>query len=162
MIIRRELPDDAEPLRTLFAAVLSEDLFDKLHADEDWLSSMSFVALGGDDQVLGHVAATGGRVESSPVLTLVPPSVDASHRGQGVGQALMNAVLGAAEAREEPLIGAVAMPTEFLTRFGFHPGEKFSIAPSVGGWTPYFLVRPLTGYTDSLRGIFYFPKAFGT
>jgi putative acetyltransferase len=74
----------------------------------------------------------------------------------------MNAVLGAAEAREEPLIGAVAMPTEFLTRFGFHPGEKFSIAPSVGGWTPYFLVRPLTGYTDSLRGIFYFPEAFGT
>ncbi|MGH2377050.1 MAG: hypothetical protein ACRDGT_01085 [Candidatus Limnocylindria bacterium] len=65
-----------------------------------------------------------------------------------------------AEALSEPLVGLVAVPPEYYSRFGFHPAEEYSIAAPVGGWQPYFLVRPLTGYRDSMRGTFAFPDPF--
>lgn len=73
----------------------------------------------------------------------------------------MDTVLVAAESRHRPLIGMVATPPEYYTRFGFRPGAEYAITPAVGGWKPYFLVRPLSGYTDAVRGTFYFPEAFG-
>jgi GNAT superfamily N-acetyltransferase len=114
MIVRRELPADADTVRALFSNVSSATFFDKLHADEAWLPALSFIALRGDSDVVGHVAATRGQVGSAPALAQVPPSVDPTKRGQGVGQALMHAVLGAAEALGEPLVGIVAIPSEYL------------------------------------------------
>ena len=159
-IVRRELPADAEAVRALFSTVTSDAFFDKLHADEAWLPALSFVAVQKDNTVVGHVGATRGEVESTPALALVPPSVDPSQRGQGVGQALMHAVLGAAEALDESLVGLVAMPPEYFSQFGFHPAEEYDITAPVGGWQPYFLIRPLTAYTSSLAGAFRFPDAF--
>lgn len=161
MIVRRELPGDAAALHSLLSTVYSDTMFDELHADDGWMPGLSFVALGADQQVIGHVAATRGRLDSAPVLALVAPSVDPDRHGQGVGQALMHAVLGAAEALSEPLIGLVAMPPEYYRQFGFQPGEDFSITPSVGGWLPYFLVRALTAYDPSLAGTFVFPTPSG-
>lgn len=161
MIVRRELPSDGEAVRALFATVSADTFFDKLHADEAWLPALSFVALDGDSEVGDHIAATRGRVGSTAALALVPPSVYPDQRGRGVGQALMHAVLGAAEALDEPLAAMVAMPPEYYTRFGFHPAEEYAITTPAGGWRPYFLVRPLTAYTDSLRGTCIFPDAFG-
>ena len=149
MIVRREHPDDADAVRALFSTVSSAAFFDRLHADQAWLPALSFVALR-DAGVVGHVAATRGQVGSIPALALAPPSVDPGQRGQGVGQALMHAVLGAAEALDEPLVGLAAMPPEYFSRFGFHPAEEYAITPTVGGWQPYFLIRPLTGYTPSI------------
>lgn len=160
MIIRRESPSDAETLRDLFATVYSEDFFERIQADQARIPGMSFVALGDDQKVIGHAAASRGTVENTPVLALVPPSVDPSQRGHGVGRALMHSVLGATEARGEPLVGLVAMPPEWYAQFGFVAGKKHSIAPSVGGWQPYLQVRPLTGYDRSLSGTFYFPDPF--
>lgn len=160
MIIRRESPGDAETLRDLFATVYAEDFFERIQADEARIPGMSFVALGDDQEVIGHVAASRATVEGSPVLALVPPSVDPDQRGQGTGQALMHTVLGAAEAAGDPLLGVVATPPEWFTQFGFEPGEEHSITPSVGGWKPYFLIRRLTQFDPALTGIFNFPKAF--
>lgn len=157
MIVRRESPGDAETLRQLFSDVYSDTIFDALHNDRSWIPEMSFVALGESQEVIGHVAATGGQVDTADVLALVAPSVDPAHRGRGVGQALMHSILGAAEARGEPLVGVVAMPPEWYAQFGFVAGEEHSITPSVGGWKPYFQVRPLTGYIPSITGTFSFP-----
>jgi putative acetyltransferase len=160
MIVRRELPEDADAVRSLFSTVLSDTFFDRLHADEAWMSALAFVALRGDGDVVGHVAATRGKIGSDPALALVPPSVDLTHRGHGVGQALMHSILGAAEALDEALIGLVAMPPEFYSQFGFHPAAGFGITPSVDAWQPYFLVRPLTAYDPSFAGTFHFPDPF--
>lgn len=160
MIVRRELPGDAGPVRALFSTVSSATFFDRLNADKAWLPELSFVATKGDD-VVGHVAATRGQIGSAPTPALVPLSVSPAQRGRGVGQALMHAVLGAAETFDESLVGLVAMPPEYFSRFGFKPAEEFGIAAPVGGWQPSFLIRPLTGYTDSLTGTFAFPAAFG-
>lgn len=72
----------------------------------------------------------------------------------------MHAVLGAAEALGEPLVGLVAIPPEYYSRFGFQPAEEYGIAAPVGGWQPYFVIRPLTAYTPSLAGTFNFPDPF--
>ena len=72
----------------------------------------------------------------------------------------MHAILGAAEALSEPLVALVAVPPEYYARFGFHPAREFAIAAPLDGWEPYFLVRPLTEYRDSMRGTFTFPDPF--
>jgi putative acetyltransferase len=133
-----------------------------VQADEARIPGMSFVALGDDQRVIGHVGASRGTVDDAPAVALVPPSVDPDHRGHGVGQALMHTVLGAAEAADERLVGVVATPPEWFAQFGFSSGDKYSITPHVGEWKPYFQIRPLTAFVDTLHGTFVFPAAFGS
>ncbi len=95
------------------------------------------------------------------MLALLPPSIEPVQRGRGIGQALMHAILGAAEALGEPLVGLVAVPPEYYARFGFAPAEAYAITAPVEGWRPsYLLVRPLSEYRDSMRGTFTFPEPF--
>jgi len=136
MIVRREAPSDHDAVRALFAAVMSAELIDRLRASDTWVPALSFVALGNDGEVVGHVGAARGQVGSAPALALVPPSIGPNDRGRSIGQALMHAILGAAEALGEPLVGLVAIPPEYFSRFGFRPAEEFSIAPPIGGWQP--------------------------
>lgn len=160
MFVRRETPADHGAVRALTAAVASVDLLDGLRASDAWLPALSFVALGDDGEIVAHVGATRGRIGDEPALVLLPPSVDPDQRGRGVGQALMHTGIGAAEALGESLAGLVVSPPEYYTRFGFRPAEEYSITAPVDGWQPYFVVRRLTGYDESLRGTFVFPDPF--
>jgi putative acetyltransferase len=160
MIVRRETHDDHPAVHALFAAVYAPGLLDALRASDSWLPALSFVALCDDGEVVGHVAAARGRIGSVPALVLVPPSIEPDQRGRGVGQALLHAILGAAEALGEPLVGLVAYPPEFYARFGFRPAEEYGLAAPVDRWRPSFMVRPLAGYDDSLHGSFTFPDPF--
>ena len=160
MIVRRELLSDHDPVRSLFAAVTSPELIDRLRASDAWRPELSFLALGEGGRITGYVAGMRAQVGSAPALALVPPSVDPDQRSRGVGQALMHAVLGAAEALNEPLVGLLGMPPEYHLRFGFRPAEEFAIITPVEDLRRYFLVRPLAAYDESLRGAFSFPEAF--
>lgn len=164
MLLRRQQESDTEPLRTLFGNVLSEAFFDRLHTSDVLVPELSFVAVPdaeSDHEVVGHVAGARGRIGDTAALVLVPASVDSHHRGHGVGQALMHTILGAAESHDESLLGVVATPPDWYEQFGFRPGDEYSITPPVGGWKPYFLVRPLTAYDPSVTGTLEFPDAFG-
>jgi putative acetyltransferase len=160
MIVRRELPGDHEAVRALFTAVYASGLLDALRHSDTWLPELSFVALGIDGEVVGHVAGTRGLVGGAPAVALVPPSIEPDQRGRGVGQALMHAVIGAAEALGEPVVGLVAFPPEFYQRLGFRPAADFAIIAPVDEWQPSLFVRPLTAYDDSVRGTFAFPDPF--
>ncbi|MEX0629654.1 MAG: N-acetyltransferase [Chloroflexota bacterium] len=160
MIVRRETSSDHEAVHALFAAVYSSGLLDALRASDTWLPALSFVAVGDDGEVVGHVAGVRGRIGSAPAVVLVPPSIGPDQRGRGVGQALMHAILGAAEALGEPLVGLVAFPPEYYARFGFRPADDYALAAPVEEWQPSFMVRPLTAYDDSVRGTFIFPDPF--
>ncbi|MGH2384903.1 MAG: GNAT family N-acetyltransferase [Candidatus Limnocylindria bacterium] len=160
MIVRREIPSDHEAVRAQVASVYSAELIDGLRASDTWLPALSFVALGGDGEVVGHIAGTRGRIGSAPALVLVPPSIEPDQRGRGVGQALMHSILGAAEALDEPLVGIVAFPPEYYARFGFRPAADYALAAPVEEWQPSFMVRPLIAYDDSVRGTFIFPDPF--
>ena len=93
------------------------------------------------------------RVDSAPVLALGPLSVHPDHQRRGVGQALMHAVLGAADALDEPLVLLLGDP-RYYSRFGFRPADEYGITPSVPEWRPYFQARTLTSFTPMLHGQF--------
>src|SRR4051812_15289727 len=134
MMIRRELSDDIKAIRTVTAAAFrgvahsappvepggdpgEATLVSWLRADAGWVAQLSLVAVE-DDVVVGHVVATRAHVDARPALGLGPLSVVPHRQRTGIGAALMHAVLGAADALDEPLVGLVGDPA-FYGRFGF-------------------------------------------
>lgn len=117
-------------------------LLDQLRDDEGWLPALSLVAIDDADAVIGHVTCTRADVDGHPVLGLGPLAVRPDRQRQGVGTALMHAVLGAAEALDEPLVALLGDPA-YYGRFGFHPSTEYGITPP-SAWGRYFQVRLLS------------------
>ena len=184
MLIRRESAGDAAAIRAVTAAAfggpgaadppVEAALVDELRASGAWLPALSLVALspvgqspvgqspveaGAAGEVIGHVVCTRGHVGQAPVLGLGPLSVRPDSQRRGVGSALMHAVLGAADALDEPLVALVGSPA-YYGRFGFRLGGEYGIAPPRPEWRPYFQVRVLSAYRPGLRGTFAFPEPF--
>ena len=120
-------------------------LLDRLRADPAWLPRLSLVAVV-DGEVAGHVVATRAKIEPSglPVLGLEPLGVLPRRQRRGVGTALVHALLGAAEARDETLVGVLGEPA-YYGRFGFVAATEAGVTPPDPAWGPYFQVRSLVG-----------------
>jgi len=164
VLIRRETPADIDDIRAVTAAAFApstaEDrLVDELRADPGWLPALSLVAVDSSDTVIGHVLATRAHVDSAPVLGLGPLSVRPDHHRRGVGSALVHAVLGAADALDEPLVALLGNPA-YYHRFGFVLSDQFGVVPPVAAWQPHFQVRILSAYTPALRGAFTYAEPF--
>ena len=161
MMIRRELPDDVEAIRAVTAAAFrgvehsappvepggdpgEATLVSWLRGDPAWVPELSLVAVE-DDQVVGHVVVTRAHVGAQPALGLGPLSVLPHRQRAGIGAALMHAVLGAADALGEPLVGLVGDPG-FYGRFGFVPAASIGVAAPDPSWGDYFQVRTLSRY----------------
>jgi putative acetyltransferase len=134
-------------------------LVDWLRASSAWIAQLSLVAVDPGGGVVGHVACTRGTIESAPALALGPLSVRPDWWRQGVGKALMHAVLGAADALGEPLV-ALLGSTEYYPRFGFRPAREYAITPAHPEWEEHFQVRVLTAYDPAVRGEFAYPEPF--
>ena len=182
VLIRREAPGDADPIRAVTAAAFAQPrdhaepsadagplaqaglppearLVDELRASDDWLPPLSMVSLGPDGRITGHVLCTRGHVGAAPVLALGPLSVHPDQQRRGVGSALMHAVLGAADALGEPLVVLLGDPG-YYARFGFRAAAEHGVIPPVARWQPYFQVRTLTGDDPALAGPFRYPEPF--
>ena len=170
MLIRREMPGDQAVIRVVTAAAFARPqtpeqvppeagLVDELRAGPAWLPALSLVATDPDGTVVGHVLATRGHVATAPVLGLGPLSVHPDRQRRGVGSALMHAVLGAADALDEPLVALLGDP-RYYRRFGFGPCMDHGVEPPVPQWRPHFQVRPLTAYDPALRGTFSYAEPF--
>ncbi|MGK5740455.1 GNAT family N-acetyltransferase [Micromonospora sp. URMC 103] len=172
MLIRRETPADVDAVRAVhtaaFAASDAPDtvpveatLVDALRTDDAWLPALSLVATDPDGEVVGHVVCTRGWVAGRPVaLGLGPLGVRPDRQRAGVGSALMHAVLGAADARDEPLVVLLGHP-DYYPRFGFRPAVDHGVTPPVTEWGPrYFMARPLTAWDPSIRGEFAYAEPF--
>jgi putative acetyltransferase len=168
VLIRREVPGDAGVIRSVTAAAFArpgEDvpveapLVDWLRASRAWLPELSLVALAPGGDVVGHVVCTRGTIGSAPVLALGPLSVHPDWWRQGVGKALMHAVLGAADALGEPLV-ALLGSTKYYPKFGFRLASEHGITPKHPEWAEHFQVRTLTAYDPAVRGEFAYPEPF--
>ncbi|MET8311045.1 N-acetyltransferase [Micromonospora sp. NPDC005173] len=171
MLIRRETPADVEAIRAVHAAAFAAPdagggvpveatLVDALRADEGWLPAYSLVATDPDGQVVGHVVATRGLVAGQPVaLGLGPLGVLPGWQQRGVGTALMHAVLGAADARDEPLVVLLGHP-DYYPRFGFRPAVELGVTPPQPWGPQYFQARPLGAWRESIRGEFRYAAPF--
>ncbi|MGH2687287.1 MAG: GNAT family N-acetyltransferase [Actinomycetota bacterium] len=171
MLVRRERPDDAAGIRRIHtlafapggrpaASTAEAALLDALRASDAWIPQLSLVAVG-QAGVTGHVLCTRAVLGEGrhPVLGLGPLAVLPALQGRGIGQALVHAVLGAADALGEALVGVLGDPG-YYGRFGFVPSDRFGIHPQDPAWAAHFQVRPLTAYHAGLRGTFRYAAAF--
>lgn len=166
VLLRRETPADIADIRRVTTRAFARDdapepveapLVDQLRADAGWIPQLSLVAdVGG---VVGHVVCTRAVLGGQPVLGLGPLSVDPPYQGRGVGSALMHAILGAADARDESLVVLLGSP-RYYGRFGFVAARDLGIVAPDAHWGDAFQARPLTTYTPSMRGRFDFAEPF--
>jgi putative acetyltransferase len=163
VLIRRETPADVDAIRAVTTAAFPEPvearLVDELRADPGWLPALSLVAVDPDGAVVGHVVVTRGRIGSAPALGLGPLSVRPDRQRSGVGSALVHAVLGAADALDEPLVALLGNPA-YYHRFGFRPSTEHGIDPPVADWQPHFQVRTLAAHDPLVRGTFVYAEPF--
>jgi putative acetyltransferase len=170
ILIRRDKPADHATIRTVVRDAFCDQappggtpvevgLVDALRASSEWIPQLSLVAESGDQAVVGYVVCTRGWVDGRPALGLGPAAVAPATQQRGTGSALMHAVLGAADALDEPLV-ALLGHTDFYPRFGFRPADELGITPPVGAWASHFQVRTLTAYRPDLRGTFRYAQPF--
>jgi putative acetyltransferase len=162
VIIRRELPSDVDGIHAVHLEAFGREpeagLVDALRASDAWLPELSFVATD-SGTVIGHVVCSRAHVDATPVLGLGPLGVLRQWQRRGVGSALMHTVLGAADARDEPLVVLLGH-ADYYPRFGFRPASELGIVPPVAEWRPHFQARPLHAYAPPVRGDFAYAAPF--
>jgi putative acetyltransferase len=162
MLIRRERPQDVDAIAEVhlsaFPTAMESDLVTALRASDAWLPALSLVAVDGDE-IVGHVVCTRANIAEAPALGLGPLGVRADRQKTGVGSALMHAVLGAADALNEPVVVLLGH-TDYYPRFGFEPASHHGIEPSTPQWGDHFQVRTLSTWDPSVRGPFGYAAPF--
>ena len=147
-------PGDVDPP----AGVVEARLTDELREDVGFLPHLSLVAVVGDD-VVGHVLATRGWVDplGAPALGLGPLAVVPECQAQGVGTALVHALLAVAEAADERLVALLGSPG-YYRRFDFRPASELGIGAPHPRWGRHFQARRLQG--PPVRGRFRYAAPF--
>lgn len=167
MLIRREIPSDDRVIHGIHNAAFAPDsgptapeavLVDRLRAAGDTIPGLSLVAeVSG--AVVGHVLGSHAHIDEHPSLGLGPLGVLSAHQQQGVGTALMHAVLAAADAMDFPEAVLLGDPV-YYHRFGFRLAQPLGILPPKPEWAEHFQVRMLTSWTNDRQGVFHYASAF--
>lgn len=141
-------------------------LVDELRVSSGWIPELSLVAVDDAERVVGHVMCSHAALDHGPSATsgigpvgLGPIGVLPDRQHDGVGSALMHAVLAAADALECPVVALLGSP-DYYRRFGFRRATTLRIEPPVKQWDVYFQVRTLSTYTDQWRGTFRYAEPF--
>jgi putative acetyltransferase len=137
---------------------LEVPLFEALWEAGDALPELSFTALT-ESGAVGHVTASKATVATDSVVAVGPIGVLPEHQGLGIGSALMDALLTAADDARVPLIVLLGAP-QYYSRFGFRPAEELGVTSPEAAWGDAFQARPLTAYTPRLAGPFRYAPAF--
>ena len=165
MRIRPEQPEDFAELRELqrkaFAPSEYEaDVVDALRAAHAHVPGLCLVATQGDT-IRGHVMLSHARVDTHSALALGPIAVDPAHQNQGIGSALMRAVIERASETGYPLIALLGHPA-YYPRFGFRPAEAtFAITTHYDAPPEAWMALALPAYAPHIRGAFTYAEAFG-
>lgn len=178
MRVRRQVPSDLQAVIEVHADAfigmpyssldatgrpIEAALVERLAAYDDLVLPCCFIAEE-DDQVVGHVAVSrayfdDGTPTGRPLLALGPIGVLRSRHNQGVGSALMQAALGAADALDEEAIVLLGHP-EYYPRFGFVRATDLGVQPSDPAWIgDSFMIRTLTQWRGG-AGTFHFADTF--
>jgi len=171
VIVRPQRSDDFEAARHVYTEAfrrpespdsvpLEVPLFEALCDAGDALPGLSFTAEI-DGGIVGHVTASKATVADDPVVAVGPIGVLPEHQGMGIGSALMDALLTAADAAQVPLVVLLGSP-RYYRRFGFVPAEQLGVIPPDAEWGAAFQARPLTAYTPLVAGAFRYAPAFSS
>ncbi len=168
VLIRRERTDDWGAVDAVVSAAFAGPRADQeppetllvraLRRDAGWIPTLSMVAVH-DVRIVGHVVCTRGWIGEISALGLGPISVLPDYQRQGIGQALMRAIIGAADAAGESLI-ALLGDHHFYGRFGFVAASQLGIVAPDPGWRDHFQVRALSGCPTRFTGTFRYAEPF--
>ena len=169
MIIRPHRSEDNEAATSIYieafrrpenpdAIPWEAPLFEALWEAGDVLAELSFTALT-ESGAVGHVTASKATVAAEAVVAVGPIGVLPEHQGVGIGSALMDALLSAADVAGVPLVVLLGSP-RYYGRFGFRPAAELGVTPPEAGWGDAFQARPLTAYTSRIAGPFRYAPAF--
>lgn len=168
LVLRRERPGDLEPTRALHDLAfgvpegaehsVETQILDRLRAEGDVLDALTLVAdLHGE--VVGHLVCSRATMGDGPSIALGPIAVHPDHQGQGIGSALVAAVLVTADLGGEPSVVLLGDPG-WYAHFGFQTAADHGIG-SPGPWADrFFQVRPLQAWHPELAGAFRYAPAF--
>lgn len=168
LVIRRELPADVEPTRALHdvafgvpdgaSSSLETRILDRLRAEGDVLDALTLVAeLHGE--VVGHVVCSRASMGAGRSVGLGPIAVRPDRQGEGIGSALVAAVLVTADQGHEPSVVLLGDPG-WYAHFGFETAARHGVG-SPGPWDDrYFQVKRLQAWRPELAGPFRYAPAF--
>jgi putative acetyltransferase len=163
VLVRREQPADIGAIddihRQAFEGAVEADLVHALRADSGWVPELSLVAEDTAGAVTGHVVCTEGSLGSTVVVGLGPIGVLPSLQRRGVGQALMHAVIAAADALDYPLV-ALLGHLDYYPQFGFVPASRLGVLAPEPKWGDHFQARPLATWHAGLAGPFRYAAPF--
>ena len=176
MIVRRQRAEDHEAIRRIYAEAFTRPrfrppqnpgsvppevpLFEALSEAGDAIPELSFTALKGVEAV-GHVTASRATVATDSVVAVGPIGVLPDYQGLGIGSALMDALLTAADAADVPMIVLLGSP-QYYSRFGFRPAQELGVISPEPRWGEAFQARVLTAYTPAVAGRFQYASAFSS
>ncbi|NIL77711.1 N-acetyltransferase [Rhodococcus sp. B10] len=163
MIVRRERPADRPEILAVIRAAFRKDseepievgLTEKLF-DDGYLPELSLVAVS-EEQIVGYVIGTLGCIGDTEAIGVGPLAVLPEFQGQGVGQALMYALIGASEALHERVLALLGSP-EYYSRFGFRAGCEVGVDSPDSTWGRHFQALQLTD--GPVNGAFRYAKPF--
>jgi len=167
MLIRREAPGDGPAIHHVHSEAFARDgkpgereaaLADRLRADGDTIPALSLVAEI-DGSVVGHLAGSRAHIADLASAAVGPVGVLPGHQGNGVGSALMHAVLAAADALEFPEVVLLGSPA-YYHRFGFRLAQPLGVLPPDPDWSHHLQIRTLAAWTADRTGVFRFVPAF--
>jgi len=176
VVVRRQQPDDYEAIRHVYAEAFRRPgfrppqkpgsvapevgLFEALCEAGDVIPELSFTALE-EVGFVGHATASRATVAADPVVAVGPIGVLPQYQGHGIGSALMEALLTAADAANVPMVVLLGSP-QYYSRFGFRPAKELGVTPPDPRWGDAFQTRPLTAYTPTVAGRFEYAPAFSS
>ncbi|OWY60073.1 hypothetical protein B7486_71165, partial [cyanobacterium TDX16] len=142
LAIRPEVPADhaavAEVVAAAFGGPVEARLVEAIRASVGYRPELSLVAERAGE-VVGHVMISEATVVDgcigAPAATLSPLAVHPDHQGEGVGAALVEAVLARADAAGEGLVLLEGDP-RYYGRFGFEDARPLGIRFELPDWAP--------------------------
>jgi putative acetyltransferase len=168
LLIRTEASGEQGEVRKVHALAFGDgepvpSLVDALRAATAALPALSFVAAL-DGRVVGHVMLSACRLDALPrlvdVYSLSPLGVLPEHQRQGIGTALVEHALAAADQRGIPLVFLEGSPRYYGKR-GFRAAEELGFRPPSLRYPPgAFQVARLSAYQEWMTGTFVYSETF--
>jgi putative acetyltransferase len=164
MIRRERHEDEAEIAQVIEAAFGYGDVArfaEEIRASPGYVPELAFV-VEQNGAIVAHTMLSPVRVEGPDVdvLILTPMSVRPDKQRQGVGTALVEAALAAADERGEPLVLVEGVPA-YYPRLGFVSASALGLEPPEPDIPDEaWMVQPLSAYDPALRGRVVYPSFF--